>query len=165
MFRLPRLYIGARLKWVQDNPLARSLFDGSLLMLATFSASSFYACGQRELQKSRWDSIKYLPVILSLGIGIAINNARAMLDGFFGKPSEFVRTPKCGVTADGVSDGQAAGQAYSVKRDFALQPWLELAMGLYMSACFVACLTMYKLTLGLPFLALFAGGYLYVAPK
>ncbi len=157
----PALYL--KLHIFSEDMLVRYVFDGSLLLLATFSASTFYVCSQRELNKSRWDSVKYMPAILSLGIGIAINNTRAMLHGFFGKPSEFVRTPKYGVTAEGMSDGRAAGSAYAVKRDFILQPWIELAMGLYMSACFVMCLTRYKMTLGLPFLALFAVGYLYVS--
>ncbi len=157
----PALYL--KLHIFQNNMLARYVFDGSLLMLATFSASSFYICSQRELNRSMWESVKYLPAILSLGIGIAINNSRAMLHGFFGKPSEFVRTPKYGVVGDGRSESPNFDRGYSVKRDFQLQPWIELAMGLYMSVCVVACILLDRLTLGIPFLLLFAAGYLYVA--
>lgn len=116
----PALYL--KLHIFREDMLARYVFDGSLLLLATFSASTFYICSQRELKKSRWDSIKYLPAVLSLGIGIAINNARGMLHGFFGQPGEFVRTPKYGVLDNESSDPSEPGQAYSVKCDFELQP-------------------------------------------
>ena len=132
-------------------------------MLATFSASTFYICSQRELNKSRWDSVKYLPAVLGLGIGIAINNTRAMLHGFFGKTGEFVRTPKYGVLENASTDPGEPGRAYSVKCDFQLQSWIELAFGLYLSACVVACVMLGHLTLGIPFLVLFAAGYLYVS--
>lgn len=157
----PALY----LKWhvFQHHMLARYILDGSLLLLATFSASTFYICCQRELGKSWWESIRYLPLILGLGIGIALNNARAVLHGFFGQPSEFVRTPKYGVTGGGGSDISETGRPYSAGRNFELQPWIELAMGLYLSACVVACLTIGRLMLGIPFLTLFALGYLYVS--
>lgn len=157
----PALYF--KLQLFQGNTVGKYLFDGSLLTLATFSASTFYICGQRELNKSVWQSIKYLPAILSLGIGIALNNARAMLDGFFGKPSDFVRTPKYGVVGGQESAVHQTQGAYPVARDFQLQPWIELAIGLYLALCLLACILQHRLMLGIPFLSLFATGYLYVS--
>ena len=157
----PALYL--KLHIFREDMFARYIFDGSLLLLATFSASTFYICSQRELNKSRWDSVKYLPAVLGLGIGIAINNTRAMLHGFFGKTGEFVRTPMYGVLENASTDPGEPGRAYSVKCDFQLQSWIELAIGLYLSACVVACVILGHLTLGIPFLVLFAAGYLYVS--
>ncbi len=157
----PALYL--KLHVFHDNMTSQLLFNFSLLVLATFSASSFYICSQRELQRSWWQSIKYLPAIMSLGIGISINNTRGTLSGFFGKPSEFVRTPKYGIEASTNTEALKAARGYSVKFDFKLQPWIELAMGLYMSASLVACIGLDLISFGIPFLFLFAAGYLYVS--
>ena len=64
--------------------LARYVFDASLLLLATCSASTFYAASQREVHRTWAESLKYLPFLMSLGIGISLNNAKAALAGFFG---------------------------------------------------------------------------------
>lgn len=154
--------LSLKLHSFQDNLVVRILFDVSLLTLATFSAGTFYFCSQRELDKSRWESLKYLPALMSLGIGLAINNAWAMLQGFFGKPSEFVRTPKYGIEGDRSSQASPA-KGYVARRDFKWQPWIELGMGVYMTACLIMCLLRDRLTLGIPFIMLFASGYLYVA--
>ncbi len=156
----PALYLKVHL--FSQNAAARLVFDMSLLTLATFSASTFYVCSQRELNRSWWDSVKYLPAVMGLGIGIALNNTRAMLQGFFGKPSEFVRTPKYGVAAGGLA-AKPSGAGYQIRPDFKLQPWLELLMGLYMTACLGMVLAVEHLSLGAPFLFLFAAGYLYVS--
>lgn len=155
----PALYLKVH---VFESTSAKLLFDFTLLMLATFSASSFYVFSQRELKRSWWASVKYLPAVMSLGIGIAINNARAMLHGFLGGQGEFVRTPKYGASDVGTDASQVVRQAYTVQRDSRLQSWIEVAMGLYMSACLLASLRVDSVTFGVPFLFLFAVGYLYV---
>ncbi len=157
----PVMYLGLQI--FEHNPVMRIFYDATLVMLATFSASSFYVCGQRELHKSWWDSLKYLPFMMSLGIGIAINNALAMLDGFFGKPSEFVRTPKYGFGAESPSVAGSATATYRVKTRHNIQAWIELGMGIYMSGCMMLSFYHSRISLALPFLFLFAGGYLYVA--
>ena len=154
--------LSLKLHAFHDNLVVRILFDVSLLTLATFSAGTFYFCSQRELNKSRWESFKYLPALMCLGIGVAINNAWAVLEGFFGKPSEFVRTPKYGIE-QGQSQEPSSAKAYAAKRGFEWQPWIELGMGLYMTACLIMCLLRDRVTLGIPFIMLFASGYLYVA--
>lgn len=140
----------------------RYLFDLSILLVATCSASTFYVCSQRALFRTWSDSLKYLPFLMALGIGISLNNARAVLQGFFGKPGEFVRTPKFGVTAGSDSWRREVAAVRRSRSRVKLQPFFELAIGLYLLACLVMCLTSHKITVGVPFLCLFMVGYLYV---
>src|SRR5437764_614413 len=90
---------------LKAHPWGHYLFSASLFILATCSASTFFVFGQRELlgKEAGWKSILYLPFLMSLGIGIGLNNAKAVLEAIWGairrKPSEFVRTPKYGVTS------------------------------------------------------------------
>ena len=139
----------------------RYLFDASVLMLATFGASSFYVASQRAQLKTWSDSLKYIPFLMSLGIGISLNNARAVLTGFFGKPGEFVRTPKFGVLA-GDKSWREQLKKVQRKRRVRIQPFVELGFGLYLLACLFMCLTNHRITVGVPFLCLFIVGYLYV---
>ncbi len=142
------------------NMTLRVLFDGSLILIATFSASSFYVCGQREIFRTWSDSLKYLPFLMALGAGVSINNARAAFEGFFGKNSEFVRTPKFGMAgANHNWQGKAHKNRLDAKR---VQAWAELFMAFYMAGC-VAYTVQEKMWLGLFFMCLFTVGYFYVA--
>jgi cellulose synthase/poly-beta-1,6-N-acetylglucosamine synthase-like glycosyltransferase len=157
---LPVLY--AKTHFLGDNLLLRALFDGSLVLIATFSASSFYVACQREIFRTWGDSLKYLPFLMSLGVGVSLNNARAALEGFFGRASEFVRTPKFGFNSAGVDPllHQKAGrQRLDPKR---AQAWAELGMTLYLAGC-VAYTIYERMWLGLFFMCLFMVGYAYVA--
>jgi cellulose synthase/poly-beta-1,6-N-acetylglucosamine synthase-like glycosyltransferase len=143
----------------------RYLFDFSVLLIATCSAGTFYICSQRVLFRTWADSIKYIPFLMSLGIGISLNNARAVLAGFFGKPGEFVRTPKFGVVANSNLWKRDVGKARKSQRRVKIQPFIEFAFGLYLLGCLVMCLTndpKQRLTVGVPFLCLFMVGYFYV---
>jgi cellulose synthase/poly-beta-1,6-N-acetylglucosamine synthase-like glycosyltransferase len=139
----------------------RYIFDGSLVILATCSASTFYIACQRELFRTWAESVKYLPFLMSLGVGISINNARAALEGLMGKTSEFVRTPKFGVA--GQLDEQWKTRTGKVKVDAKrIQAWIELFMALYMVGC-VCYMLEIKAWVGLFFMCLFLVGFSYVS--
>jgi hypothetical protein len=85
-----------------DLPLWGALvIDASLFLVATCSAGSFFVVSQRELGRGWWDSIKHLPALISVGVGLSLNNAIATVRGLLTRHGEFVRTPKYG--AVGVS--------------------------------------------------------------
>ena len=141
----------------------RYLFDFSILLLATCSAATFYICSQRMLFRTWADSVKYLPFLMSLGIGISLNNARAVLTGLFGKPGEFVRTQKFGVTHKSTKwKRDVLKMRRAGRRRIKLQPFLEFGIGLYLLACLMMCLINHRVTIGVPFLCLFMVGYIYV---
>ncbi len=76
------------------------LIDIPLFFAATASVANFYMVSQREVYPDTWtDRLKYLPFLMSIGIGLAVNNTRAVFEALFHKPSEFARTPKYGSKA------------------------------------------------------------------
>ncbi len=75
------------------------------------------------------------------------------------KPSEFVRTPKYGVTGSGRFRSHRSG-VLTFKRLW--MPFLEIAFGVYMAMC-IAISLIYSFGYGtIFFLLIFSGGYFYV---
>src|SRR5262245_31653096 len=102
------------------------LIDVPLFFAATFSVCNFYMVCQREIHRDWRGRIKYLPFLMSIGIGLSINNTRAVFEALFNKQSEFTRTPKYRIEGD--SD-EWVGKKY--RQSVAVQPLIELALGLY----------------------------------
>ena len=91
--------------------------------------------------------------MMALGIGLAVNNGRAAIEGLFGRDVEFVRTPKRGTNA-----GKLLAE-YRGK-----WPWhnaIELVFALYCSATLLIAIAT-KSWASVPFVALFSTGFLYV---
>jgi len=131
--------------------------DLPLFLAATCSVSSFYVFAQKELHPRRWRrTFFFLPVLMAVGIGVALRNARAVLEAILGIQSPFVRTPKYRIEAapepSYTKVYRAAGRHWL--------PWLELALGGYFVwATLYAFLNENYATV--PFLFLFLYGYLY----
>src|SRR5487761_2011415 len=69
------------------------LIDVPLFTASTLSIAVFYLMSQRELFPKTWkQSIKYLPLLMALGIGLTVTNTKAVLEALFGIKSPFVRT-------------------------------------------------------------------------
>src|SRR5262247_3566834 len=131
------------------------LIDVPLFFAATFSVCNFYMVCQREIHTDWRTRIKYLPFLMSIGIGLSINNTRAVIEAVFNKQSEFTRTPKYHIERD--SD-EWVGKKY--RQSVAVQPLIELALGLYFtSTVFYAIANQIYGTV--PFLVLFQIGFLY----
>jgi cellulose synthase/poly-beta-1,6-N-acetylglucosamine synthase-like glycosyltransferase len=134
------------------------IVDVPLFIGATMSVCSFYLMSQREIFGDDWRSrIKYLPAVLSVGIGLSVNNTKAVLEALLGIDSEFTRTPKYRV--------EGAGDDWRLKRyrgcvNFV--PFVELALGTYFT--FMAYYAVsYGIFGTLPFIFLFQFGFLYAA--
>jgi cellulose synthase/poly-beta-1,6-N-acetylglucosamine synthase-like glycosyltransferase len=132
------------------------LIDIPLFLAATASVANFYMVCQRELYPRTWtERLKYLPFLMSIGIGLAVNNTKAVMEALFHKPSEFKRTPKYHIDSGG---GEWMGKKY--RQAVAIQPLIELALGLYFTGTLF-----YALANGIygtvPFLMLFQVGFLY----
>jgi cellulose synthase/poly-beta-1,6-N-acetylglucosamine synthase-like glycosyltransferase len=145
----PVMRLRERLAW-------RSLLalDLPILLFGTGSVLAFYLLSQKELRRGPWAVVRDLPALMSVGIGLSMNNARAVLEAVAGKKTEFVRTPKPRPAQAGVER----------RLDYRGLPspmaWVEMGM----SAYFLLSLA-YALAAGIyasvPFLALFLSGYLY----
>jgi cellulose synthase/poly-beta-1,6-N-acetylglucosamine synthase-like glycosyltransferase len=131
------------------------LIDVPLFFAATASVANFYMVCQRELHKDWTTRLKYLPFLMSIGIGLAVNNTKAVIEALFNKESEFARTPKYRIEGRG---DEWVGKKY--RQNFIVQPLIELALGLYFTGT-----VFYALGNGiygtLPFLVLFQVGFLY----
>lgn len=130
--------------------------DLPVFMSATASVSFFYVATARELGLSWWGRIKFLPFVMSLGIGMAINQAKAVLEALFDRQSEFARTPKTGSEGKTV---KAVKKAYRGKRSWV--PLIELAFGVYFTGAAWYAWDK-EIWTSLPFLVLFQFGFLYV---
>ena len=92
---------------------------------------------------------------MSVGIGLSINNTRAVFEALFHKDSEFARTPKYRIEADA---DEWVSKKY--RQSVAIQPLVELLLGLYFTwTVFYALANQIYGTL--PFLVLFQVGFLY----
>lgn len=160
----PTLYM--KLFHPQPATWVDRLFDAMLFIVGTCSALSFYICSQRELQRSWFDSVRYVPALMAIGVGIAFNNAIATVEGLLGRSGEFVRTPKYGDAAIAPSAWRKRVARQRLRRA-AWQPWAELALAAYLAACLLMCLSspywLERTGAAIPFLCIFIAGYGYVA--
>lgn len=131
------------------------LIDVPLFCAATLSVSNFYMVSQRELHADWKTRLKYLPFLMSIGIGLSINNTKAVFEAMLNRQSEFARTPKYRIE-DGGDDWM--GKRY--RQTVSVQPIVELALGLYFTATVFYALAN-QLWGTLPFLMLFQAGFLY----
>jgi hypothetical protein len=102
------------------------LIDVPLFFAATASVANFYMVCQRELHVDWMTRLKYLPFLMSIGIGLTVNNTKAVFEALFNKQSEFARTPKYRIEA---GSDEWIGKKY--RQNFVVQPIIELALGLY----------------------------------
>jgi cellulose synthase/poly-beta-1,6-N-acetylglucosamine synthase-like glycosyltransferase len=146
----PAMYVRYSMGWTE-----MLLIDIPLFAAATLSFCNFYTVSQRELYPDWKARLKYLPFLMSIGIGLCVNNTRAVLEAIFGKQSEFARTPKYGIERQ---TDEWVGKKYH--QSVGIQPIIELTLGLYFTAT-----VFYALSNGiygtLPFLMLFQVGFLY----
>ena len=104
------------------------------------------SAGTPEARRRWWR----LPSVLALGIGMALSQTRAVLEGLFGEVGSFVRTPKKG----------AGGMVYRAAVHGIV--WLEALLAVYLLGSFVL-VALYAHPATLPFLGLFTAGYGLVA--
>jgi len=147
----PAMYIRYSMGWTE-----MLLIDVPFFFAATWSVAYFYMISQRELYPESWTTrLKYLPFLMAIGIGLAVNNARAVIEALAGKQTDFARTPKYGIERTGED-----WSAKKYKQSMAWQPIIEVTLGVYFTFT-----VFYALANGiygsLPFLVLFQVGFLY----
>ncbi len=136
------------------------LLDLPFFAAATFSVCTFYVVAQREVGRTWWERVRYLPFVLALGIGMSVNQARAVVEALMGYETGFTRTPKHGSAGSKAGAAAIAVKGYRAAATF--QPLVELALAAYMTYG-VAYLIEREVYYSLPFLVLFQVGFGYVA--
>ncbi len=133
------------------------ILDLPIFALAMGSVTFFYAVAARETGERPGRFLLRLPILFALGIGLALNQTRAVVDGLRSGPGVFVRTPKSG------SRGRARGvRLGSDRAPLGWLPWLELAFALGYGAAIVVTVAL-GYWASVPFLALFGAGFGFVA--
>jgi len=132
------------------------LLDLPFFWTATMSVVLFYVASQREIGVAWWKGLKYLPFIMALGIGMCVNQSKAVIEAMVGYETGFTRTPKTGMRG---RDRSWLRNKYRML--LTAQPLLELALGAYLTSAIWFALDK-GVYFSLPFLLLFQWGFFYV---
>lgn len=129
------------------------LADAVLFVAGIGPLAAYYAATLRETGRRVWPELLWrLPAVLAVGIGLSVNNARAVLAGLVSRrPAEFVRTPKGGNRSGGYRPRFSWWGAAA-----------ELALAGYIGAG-VGYAVLNGIYPSVPFLLLFFGGFAAVA--
>lgn len=137
------------------------LLDIPIFVITTGSVCLFYITAQRTLFPKTWlREIIYLPALLALGIGMSINNGKAVIEAILNRQSPFVRTPKYGVETKG--DTWKSKQKGKYKALKSVATGMEILLGLYFTFLTIMAIVNGNWT-SVPFLTLFMLGFWYVA--
>ena len=109
----------------------------SVMLLALCGPSTLYLVAQVAKGGDWRRALLWMPALIALGIGLAVNNTRAVIEGLLGKRSEFVRTPKLGAAAEGTTPLTGSKRYQPPRSRLYL---VEIFMGLWALAAFVGYL-------------------------
>jgi cellulose synthase/poly-beta-1,6-N-acetylglucosamine synthase-like glycosyltransferase len=157
MVLLSLLIFPAMLLRHSTSTLTLLLVDLPLFLSATASVLTFYLMSQFAGNDDWRRELRFLPALMSVGIGLSVNNAKAVISGLFHQGGTFVRTPKYRI--------EKAGESWTTKRyRVAKDPTrlIEALLTVYFTGCtiYAAAVGMW---LSIPFLLLFVQGYGYMA--
>jgi hypothetical protein len=141
---------------VSAKSLLFTVVDTALFLTASVPAIVYFAAAQRETRADWRRQLRFVPFVLSLGLGLAVNNTRAVLTGLFRGAGDFQRTPKFRI--------ERRGDGWHDKRyrsPVTLWAAVEISLGLYFAWAMLS-LAHARQFGPLPFLALFLAGFLYV---
>jgi cellulose synthase/poly-beta-1,6-N-acetylglucosamine synthase-like glycosyltransferase len=129
--------------------------DLPLFFGATVAVLLYYLVSQTAAGETRrvW---RYMPVVLGLGIGLAVNNARAVVEGLYQRGGVFERTPKYCIEA---STDLWSRKLYRARPN--LSVLTEGLFAVYFTLCVVLA-WMLGMWTSLPFIYLFLHGYWYI---
>ena len=130
--------------------------DLPLWLASTASVSTFYLISQRELYPDWRIRLKYLPFLMSLGIGLSLSNSKAVMEALLGIESSFKRTPKYRIES---KKDRWATKKYL--RRTGVMPLFELSLGAYFALVVLYAFTNQNYPT-IPFLMLFVVGFTYM---
>jgi len=156
MVLLSLLVFPAMLMRRDVDPQILLVVDLPLFCGATIAVLLYYLVSQAAARGTSEGSLRYMPVVMGLGIGLAVNNARAVVEGFYQRGGVFERTPKYRI--------EDRKDRWSRKRYRARPDISVVAEGLFAIAFTISVVIafMYEMWSSLPFLYLFLHGYWYI---
>jgi len=110
------------------GPLTYYIVNVPIFFFASVSVILFYLVAQKAVRPGDWwREIPYLPLLLALGIGMSISNAKAVIEALCNHQTGFVRTPKYGIGQERKADWKKS----SYKAMKSLTPFVELMFGFF----------------------------------
>jgi hypothetical protein len=119
----------------------------------------FYLYSQKDIYANDWKKRIYIfPLFLSGNMGLALNNAKAVVAGIFNKKSEFVRTPKFSLIDK--KDTWQNKKYFKSKLSYSV--FFELALSIY--SLFGIIMSLYFIEISaVPFQLLFFVGFGFIS--
>lgn len=124
---------------------------------ATFSVVVYYGYSIKKSTGRFFPYVMYIPALMGMGIGLSINNGKAVLEALFGQQSDFKRTPKFNIKKQGDTWKQ---KKYSVAKN--KSHYVEILFAIYFTFG-LAYFYLEELYLSIPFFLLFLFGFLFIA--
>ena len=130
--------------------------DLPLWLASTASVSTFYLISQKELYPDWRMRLKYLPFLMSVGIGLSVSNSKAVMEALLGIKSSFKRTPKYRIES---KKDRWVTKKYL--RRTGVMPLFELSLGAYFALVVLYAFVNQNYPT-IPFLMLFVVGFTYM---
>jgi cellulose synthase/poly-beta-1,6-N-acetylglucosamine synthase-like glycosyltransferase len=155
MIALSALIFPAMVLRQDDAEWTLFAIDLPLFTAATVSVVVFYLVSQGAAGGPVLRRLWQMPALMGVGIGLSVNNSRAVLEGLWQRGGVFHRTPKFRLEGrSGVWGGKATSWR---KPSF----WLETALMVYFVVCCALAFEL-EMWLSIPFLYLFLHGYTHM---
>lgn len=152
LFIIPILKFQLEMNWKWPLLLYLAVFFS-----ATGSILIYYSVAIKDSFGKLWPNVLYIPLLMSFGIGLSINNGRAALEALFGYQTDFMRTPKFKIEG---RSGTWKRKIYKSGKDYFYL--LEFLFGIYFTYGMIYFL-LEGLYLSIPFFLLFQFGFLYLS--
>jgi cellulose synthase/poly-beta-1,6-N-acetylglucosamine synthase-like glycosyltransferase len=149
---LPVTIIQFRLEWHRFIYLYLILFFS-----ATVSVFLFYVVCQRAVYPDWLKRLRYIPGIIAFGIGLSLNNSKAVIEALFNYRTDFKRTPKYRIES---KRDHWSNKLYGTERNFLT--FLEFFIGIYFTFSIYFAVK-HEVYFSIPFFLLFQFGFFYIS--
>lgn len=156
LLSLPMLVLRARIA----NGTLGLVLDIGILLCATASMVVFYTVTQAVGYRHWWQRWHLVPMMMALGVGMAVNQFKAVFEAVIGHKSPFVRTPKYNLDASSQGSAGWLTKRYRGARNWV--PFVELFFALYFTASLTFAISE-RLWGTIPFVMIFVVGFWYIA--
>ncbi|MGR3219415.1 MAG: cellulose synthase family protein [Candidatus Anammoxibacter sp.] len=144
---------------LKNTPIHISITMAAILLpifLSAVAPSFLYVVSQKFGYKDWKRRCLYIPVLMFIGSGVAINNTKAVIEALLNIKSDFIRTPKYGIVKRGKG---LLKKNYKLPLEFLFIA--EIALGVYCFAGFLHYAAKNEFIFG-PFLLMYTVGFFYV---
>jgi len=156
LLSLPMLVLRAR---IADGTLG-AVIDIGILLCATASMVVFYTVAQLIGYKKALRRWYLVPMLMAMGVGMAVNQFKAVFEGVIGHQSAFIRTPKYNLNASSAGSANWVAKRYRGVRNWV--PFVELFFAVYFTIS-VGFAVSQGLWGTVPFVMIFFVGFWYIS--